>query len=216
MEANFWHDRWTRNELGWHEQNFNPLLTGNFHRLGVSAGGRIFVPLCGKTRDIAWLLHGGYRVVGAELSELAIAQLFDDLGVRPTITDVGKLRLYQAPGLDIFVGDIFELTAPALGKVDAIYDRAALVALPAEMRIRYTRHLMEITHKAPQLLICFEYDQSQQPGPPFSVTRDEVRKHYSADYQVDVVEIKPVPGGLKGKSPADEVVAILTQASSRN
>jgi len=209
MEANFWHDRWTLNELGWHELEFNVLLTNNFHRLGLAAGSRVFVPLCGKTRDIAWLLGAGYQVAGAELSELAITQLFDELGVQPVVSASGNLKCFQAPGLDIFTGDIFELGSEMLGKIDATYDRAALVALPPAMRVRYTAHLRSLTNTAPQLLICFEYDQNKMAGPPHSVPAKEVWKHYSPSYRLELAEAREVAGGLRGATPADELVWLL-------
>src|SRR5690606_15424536 len=110
MDTAFWHDRWASNQLGWHEQDFNPLLLANFRRLAVPTGGRVFVPLCGKTRDIAWLLQQGYRVAGSELSEIAVQQLFAELGVQPQLTHGDGLLCYSAAGLDVFVGDIFMLT----------------------------------------------------------------------------------------------------------
>src|SRR5690606_15848969 len=103
----------------------------HFDRLRLTAGSRLFLPLCGKTRDIAWLLEGGYRVAGVELSEVAIGVLFEELDLEPAIERSGNLLCYSGPGIDIHVGDIFELTAAQLGDVQAIYDRAALVALPA-------------------------------------------------------------------------------------
>jgi thiopurine S-methyltransferase len=210
MEPNFWHERWTKNEIGFHEREFNVLLTSHFHKLDLPVGSRVFVPLCGKTRDIAWLLQNGYRVAGAELSELAVRQLFAELGVQPTLTTVqGGLQHYRAPGLDIFAGDIFALTPALLGQVDTTYDRAALVALPAAMRIRYTAHLVALTGKAPQLLICFVYDQQQMAGPPFSIVAEEVKQHYAALYSVELVESKQVSGGLKGQCPAEEHVWLL-------
>ncbi len=159
MEAGFWHQKWERGEIGFHESETNPLLIHHFEKLMTAAGSRVFLPLCGKTRDIAWLLAGGYRVVGAELSALAIEQLFNDLGAKPAIAKSGKLTRYSASNIDIFVGDIFEVSAKDLGSVDAIYDRAALVALPAGIREQYTSHLIDVTGAAPQLLVTLEYDQ---------------------------------------------------------
>lgn len=210
MEANFWHERWAKNEIGFHEPEFNILLTTHFHLLALPPGSRVFVPLCGKTRDIAWLLQAGYHVAGAELSELAVRQLFEELGIKPVVTYAGRLKQYEAPGLNIQVGDIFDLSPQLLGKIDAIYDRAALVALPAPMRKRYAAHLLALTHGAPQLLICFEYDQRQMDGPPFSVDRSEVRELYAARYQLRIVETRYVVGGLKGKCSAEEIVWLLT------
>ena len=215
MEAGFWHQKWERGEIGFHESETNPLLIHHFDKLRTQAGGRVFLPLCGKTRDIAWLLAGGYRVAGAELSGIAIEQLFNELGVAPRITQAGTLAHYSASGIDIFVGDIFAVSAEDLGPVDAIYDRAALVALPAGVRERYASHLVDITGAAPQLLVTLEYDQHLLDGPPFSVDESEVRKHYGAAYQLQCVERNAVEGGLKGKVAAAESAWVLCTADHR-
>ncbi len=198
MEASFWHQRWKTNRIGFHEQAVNPLLVAHVESLELMPQSRVFVPLCGKTPAIAWLLSQGHHVVGAELSEQAIIQLFADLEVSPEVTDLGVLKQYSAANLDIFVGDIFEITGQTLGNVDAIFDRAALVALPQEMRNRYTRHLIEITSAASQLLITFDYDQSLMDGPPFSITSEEVNRHYQDNYTITQLENVDLPGGFKG------------------
>ena len=192
----------TKNEV-------NPLLVKYFQQLSLANGSRVFLPLCGKTLDISWLLANGYRVAGAELSKIVIEQLFMELGVKPKISKVGELEHYSAQNIDIFVGDIFHLSSKMLGVVDAVYDRAALVALPAAMRNRYTAHLMEITNKAPQLLICYEYDQSLMAGPPFSISNEQVNQHYRESYHLTPIASLDVPGGLKGKGAAKENVWLL-------
>ena len=111
--------------------------------------------------------------------------------------------------LDIFVGDIFLLTAVELGKVDAVYDRAALVALPADMRKEYTTHIRDLTEDVPQLLITFEYDQSVIPGPPFSVPAAEVKTHYGASHTTTELHRESVAGGLKGQAEADETAWLI-------
>ncbi|MBS0178072.1 MAG: thiopurine S-methyltransferase [Nitrospira sp.] len=211
MDATFWHDRWASNEIGFHKSEANPLLVKYVDELSLAKGSRLFLPLCGKTLDIGWLLSRGYRVAGAELSAVAIEQLFAELGVTPTITTVGSLDHYRAPQLDIFVGDIFTVTPELLGLVDAIYDRAALVALPRDMRARYAEHLMTLTGQAPQLLISFEYDQRVMEGPPFSVSNEEIREHYGQRYGIRVLTSLDVPGGLKGRCPAEEAVYLLVK-----
>lgn len=211
MEAKFWHDRWASNEIGFHKSEANPLLVKYLDELSLAKGSRIFLPLCGKTLDIGWLLSCGYQVAGAELSAVAMKQLFAELGVMPTITKVGALDHYRARQLDIFVGDIFKVTPELLGLVDAIYDRAALVALPEAMRVRYAEHLMTLTGQAPQLLISFEYDQQAMEGPPFSVSEAEVRQHYGERYDITLLTSLDVPGGLKGRCPATERVYVLAK-----
>lgn len=209
MDAQFWHDRWTSNEIGFHKSEANPLLVKYIDELSLAKGSRIFLPLCGKTLDIGWLLSRGYQVAGAELSGIAIQQLFAQLGVTPTITKVGAFDHYHAPQLDIFVGDIFNVTPEMLGQVDGVYDRAALVALPQQMRARYTAHLASLTAHAPQLLISFEYDQQAMEGPPFSVTTAEIQQQYGPRYDITVLASLDVPGGLKGRCPAAERVYVL-------
>ena len=211
MDPAFWHDRWETNQTAFHEGTPNALLTGNVGRLGLADGGRLFVPLCGKTVDIAWLLSQGYRVAGAELSRIAVDQLFEDLGVTPEVAAAGPLSHYRADNLDIFQGNIFDLGQDRLGPVDAVYDRAALVALPAPLRRDYARHLVEMTGGAPQLLIAFDYDQDRMDGPPFSVGEDEIRQLYGTRYAIEPIVRQQIPGGLKGKVPAEETLWHLSR-----
>ena len=212
MEASFWHAKWEKSEIGFHQEDVNPLLLDHFNALSLPAGSRVFVPLCGKTRDILWLLESGYRVVGVELSRMAIEQLFAEMELQPAISQVGQLTRFAVEDVDIYCGDIFELTGSELGQVGAVYDRAALVALPASMRQRYAEHLVAITGCARQLLIAYEYDQSQQDGPPFAVSADEVRRLYGRQYVPVLLTSAEVAGGLRGKCPASEHVWLLRQA----
>jgi len=209
MDVSFWRQRWEKNDIAFHESAANPLLVKYFQDLSLVKGSRAFLPLCGKTLDIPWLLSKGYRVAGAELSKIAIEQLFTELEMEPKISRVGEVDHYSAKNIDIFVGDIFDLSSKMLGLVDAIYDRAALVALPEEMRNRYTAHLTEITDKAPQLLICYEYDQSLMEGPPFSISNEEVSQLYRDSYDLTLIVSTNVPDGLKGKCAAKENVWLL-------
>jgi thiopurine S-methyltransferase len=209
MDANFWHQRWEENDIGFHKNEVNSLLLKYFDKLSLAIGSRIFLPLCGKTRDISWLLSKGYRVVGAELSEKAITQLFDELEIIPKKRQLKNVTHYYNTNIDIFVGDIFDLCKYDLGEVNAIYDRAALVALPGNMRERYTQQLMKITDIAPQLMICFDYDQSQIEGPPFSIPDKEVEQHYQKQYVLTKLASIKVPKGLKGQCVAQENIWLL-------
>ncbi len=209
MDKNFWLQKWSTNEIAFHEREANPALVKYFNKLSLPRGGRIFVPLCGKTLDIAWLLSQGYRVAGAELIELAIQQLFQELKIKPQISQSNQTIHYSGPNIDIFVGDIFKLSKEILGPVDAVYDRAALVALPKDIRIRYTAHIKNITNHASQLLVTYEYDQQLMSGPPFSVNNEEVKKHYNDVYNLTLLETNDVSGGLKGQCPAKENIWLL-------
>lgn len=210
MDALFWNDKWERNEIAFHVQGVNPLLAKFLSALSLEHDSRVFVPLCGKSGDIAWLLAQGHRVAGVELNKGAVDQLFSDLALDPDITDTGELLHYRAENIDIFVGDLFQLSCDTLGPVDAIYDRAAYVALPETMRRAYSAHLNAISRGAPQLLICYEYDQQLAEGPPFSIGDAEVARHYGDNFNLTLIDSVPVAGGLKGKFPATEKVWLLS------
>ena len=209
MDEQFWHRKWQINEIGFHEAEPNPHLVRNLPALGLPPGARLLLPLCGKSRDIHWLVSQNYKVAGIELSRLAVEQLFDELGIVPDISEIGPLQCFETTGLTIFIGNVFDLNRDALGKVDAIYDRAALVALPEPMRNRYAAHLITVTDAAPQLLVCYEYDQTLMNGPPFSVTETEVRQHFEGRYRLTRLESLDVKGGLKGICPSRETIWLL-------
>lgn len=218
MQASFWYKKWDKNQIGFHLPEANPLLVKYFSALELKQGSRVFLPLCGKSLDIAWLLALGYQVAGAELSAIAIDDLFLSLNLTPKITQKNSIKHYSAPNIDIFVGDIFDMTPDILGKVEAIYDRAALVALPVEMRKKYSAHLITLTQYADkparQLLITFEYDEILHEGPPFSVGAHEVNAHYHTSYDITLLASEDVEGGLKGKCPAVEHVWMLEPLNS--
>lgn len=209
MEANFWHQKWQRGEIAFHRDEANPHLVAHLNKLNLLEGERVFLPLCGKTLDIAYLLSCGYQVLGVELSELAIRELFADLSVTPQITQVADFICYSADGITIFVGDFFQLSAELVGQIDAIYDRAALVALPLAMRRNYSAHLVKLSHKAQQLLVTYEYQQELIDGPPFSISEQEVTEHYAATYAINLLTRTEVEGGMKGKVPSSEAVYLL-------
>lgn len=209
MDAEFWHQRWRDNQIGFHQGRTNALLEAHFGELALARGARVFLPLCGKTRDIAWLVAQGFRISGIELSRIAVEQLFADLALAPETIPVGGLILYRAADIAIFAGDLFDLDAAALGAVDAVYDRAALVALPADTRPRYAAHLAAITGDAPQFLVSFDYDQQAMAGPPFSVPEREIRELYRATHAVSLAGRRDVEGGLKGFCPAREEAWLL-------
>lgn len=204
MDAEFWRQKWREDRQGWRQAQANLMLVRDIGALGLSEGARIFVPLCGDSVDVLWLLDQGFRVVGAELVEDAVRRLFEGAEGEPDISEAGRLTYFAGERLEVFVGDLFDLGAEALGPVDAVYDRAALVALPPETRAAYAAHVAGITAKARQLLIAFDYDQAVMAGPPFSVPEGEVRALYEGGFTVDRLESADVAGGLKGFCPATE------------
>lgn len=206
MDEAFWQQKWESNQIGFHEEHPNANLLAAFDHLALSKGDRIFVPLCGKSVDLDWLLARGCRVVGIEFSPTAVAAVFDRLALSPAISQKGDLTLFSAAKLEIFTGDFFALTRQDLGPVDAIYDRAALVALPEQQRKDYRARLIELTDTAPQLLVSLDYDESQMTGPPFSVGPNEVRTLYEPHYNIHALRDAPISGALAQRCQGTERV----------
>lgn len=185
MESTFWQSKWIKHELGFHLPFVHPILKRSLPLFNLPKSARVFLPLCGKTLDIGYLLAEGHKVIGVELSEIAVSELFQELGVEPDVSGWAGGQCWRYGDLTVFQGDFFALTSKELGPVGLIYDRAALVALPHEMRERYAARLVELTATAPQLLIAFEYDQARMDGPPFSVPAVNVEHLYSEHYELD-------------------------------
>lgn len=195
MQADFWQARWQRNEIGFHLSEVNPYLLRHWPTLGLSADSRVLVPLCGKSLDLSWLAGQGHAVLGVELAEKAVEDFFAEQELEPEIQSYGVFKVYRAGALELWCGDFFALTAEDVAGCAALYDRAALIALPPEMRQRYVAHLTGILPAGcAGLLVTLDYEQGQMQGPPFSVPDDEVRRLLGADWQLEPLECRDVLG----------------------
>jgi len=220
MEPSFWRERWQANKIGFHLEEVNPYLVEHWPRLEVPHGARVFVPLCGKSVDMRWLLERGYDVEAIEVSELAIEQFFAEQGMEFVKEESGGWISYRSANLRIWCGDFFELTQEQIAPIDAVYDRASLIAMPKELRAPYVQKLLELTGPVAQFLISLSYDQSQMAGPPFAVTNDEVKELYQTAYgeingpNVDI-DVLPSHGhfAARGLTSLHECVYLLPSAS---
>lgn len=179
METDFWLTRWANEQIAFHQPDGHPLLADYWPALGLAEDARVFVPLCGKSRDMVWLAAQGHRVIGAELSARAARDFFAEQRCTPTITTTDGCEHYAAGRIEIWVGDFFALSAQTRAGFDAFYDRAALIALPQSMRGRYVEHLLALMPAGTTgLLITLDYPPEQMDGPPFAVTDSEVRERF--------------------------------------
>ncbi len=198
MDADFWLTKWQKGETGFHLGQVNPLLEKYWGLVDAVPGG-VFVPLCGKSRDMLWLHQRGRNVVGVELSPLAVEAGFQEAGWQPETTRQGALLRHTAQsgqtGVTVWQGDFFELTPEHVAGCRLVYDRAALIALPAELRQRYAGHLRSLLPVGAQiLLVTLEYPQAEMNGPPFSVEETEVRALYGGWAHVERIAEQDVLG----------------------
>lgn len=199
MTPEFWHQRWQLGETGWHSDAVNRHLTEYWPSLRVAKNARVLVPLCGKSLDMLWLAGEGHRVVGVELSAAAAEAFFTENGLIPVVTDLAPhpFQRWSVDEIALLVGDFFDLSGEVLRAagvpgIDAVYDRASLIALPPDLRERYAARLCALLRessstRAPRrsLLVTFDYDQQRMPGPPFAVAADEVRRLFEPRFRIE-------------------------------
>lgn len=181
MELEFWHQRWASNQIGFHEGQVNAYLARHYADLKMAPGETVFVPLCGKSVDLCWLADQGAHVLGVELSPIAVEGFFAEQGLTPRTSKDGAFTVWESGPIRVLCGDYFALTPAQLAGVHAVYDRAALIALPPARRADYAAHLDRLSPGAHRtLLVTLKYSQEQMQGPPFSVGEREVHRLFAS------------------------------------
>jgi len=186
VDPEFWHERWAKGEIGFHQHDFNAHMQAFMDRLGLRPGAHVFVPLCGKSLDLLWLLRRGYRVTGVEINPRAVGDFFSENGLAPRVSEIPGGQLFQAAGLDLFCTDFFATDFPGMPAIDAVYDRAALIALPPDMRRAYAPRLTGLVEPGVRiLLVTLDYPQHEMRGPPFAVTPAEVTELFAGSCLIE-------------------------------
>jgi len=188
----FWQARWQEGRTGWHREQPQPWLLAHRAELLPPPAGptpvagappRVLVPLCGKSVDLPWLAAQGARVVGIDVAsrareELAQAHALAFVarpGAAPPFT------VHAAGALEFWCGDLFALDPARHGRFDAIFDRAAFVALPRARRSAYARTLAAALAPGGRLLLVgIDFTAASEFGPPFAVTRAEASASFVA------------------------------------
>ncbi|MDH4199540.1 MAG: thiopurine S-methyltransferase [Spirochaetia bacterium] len=217
METAFWHERWKQHQTGFHQKEVNSHLKNYWGQTDLPKSSAILVPLCGKSLDLLWLADQQYRVVGIELSEIAASEFCAENNFQAVPQNIeGGHLLQPAPLISFLCKDFFKVTRSETGKISGVYDRAALVALPPEMRKKYAAHLTALLDAGAKIfLVAFEYDQSKMQGPPFSVPENEILELFGEQFvihEINVSEFRAEPARLAAlpeKEPIRERVYIL-------
>lgn len=187
----FWEQKWSKNQIKFHQKQINLHLQHHLNKLVTSpAENTIFVPLCGKSKDLLWLASQGLHVIGVELVEKAVLEFFTENQLQYATTRISSsLTSYSNPQYTIFCGDFFQISRSILPTIHSVFDRAALIALPPEIRIQYVEHMQTlISTGVKTLLITLEYPQQEMSGPPFSVPDTEIDHYFSPFATIDQLE----------------------------
>jgi len=189
-----WAQRWNSRRIGFHLKDVNPILVKYLPELlktststtceadidvDVDDDGnkqdqqhrRIFVPLCGKAIDMAYLaslpsssssLSSSVQleVVGLEGIRAALEEFiqeYPNLNIKPIITTNNnangdnsshrniKLEQFVGDNITLLKGDYFDLLEEEIGgKFDYIYDRGSMVAIEPQLRTLYVEILKSL------------------------------------------------------------------------
>jgi thiopurine S-methyltransferase len=179
-----WQEKWEKSEIPFHLSIVNPLLEKYWPRLEIASTSNVFVPLCGKTTDLLWLANHGHHVIGVELSEIACETFFIGNKLSFDKKTNGNFTCYYNNQIELYCGDFFELSSDMFSPITAVYDRAAVIALPDELRDRYVNHLMEMMAPSSQILLIVYDSIDTVRGPPFPVSFREVQQLFGKQFQI--------------------------------
>lgn len=212
-----WQQIWDEGRLGFHQSDTNPDLRAHLGHLLGSGRGRALVPLCGKSRDLTWLAGHFEHVVGVEFVEDACRAFYEEQGLAYARHEHADIVRYEGERVTLIAGDIFAVGPEHVGRVDAVYDRAAMVALPETVRGRYAEKLAELVSPGARgVLVSFAYDQCAVDGPPFSVPDEEVRASLGGAFDLrwlDGGQISGLPPRFEGHA-ATKSVWLMERLSS--
>jgi len=183
-----WMQRWRDQDIGWHHVEFNAHLLNHWHSLYLPQDSLVLAPLCGKSLDMVWLAEQGYRIRGIELSPLAVESFFAELDLEPIRDSRQGFERWTSGPYEIYCGDIFDLPLLDNHDIDAVYDRASLVALNPEQRRHYAELLKKVLpEKASMLLVAMDYPPAEMQGPPYSVQMEEVKTLFETRFSVSLL-----------------------------
>lgn len=190
MEKTFWIERWQQQQTGFHQADINLYLQKywqtarqQFHQ------SMVFVPLCGKSKDMLWLTKQGHKVLGIEFSEIAVNDFFTENSLVPEQLENERFTRLESDEISLLCGDFFAMQPADLENCHLVYDRASLVALPSSLRQKYAIHLTEVLPQTVRiLLVTMEYPQNEMNGPPFSVPETEVRSLFQDHFHIERLE----------------------------
>jgi len=190
-DNHLWLQCWRDQREDFHQRTANSLLVRFWPALQLPSASRVFVPLCGKSLDMLWLAQQGHHVIGVELSPVAVRAFFEENSLHVKKRRCGDFTLWQSGRISILCGDYFSLRASDIGAIGSIYDRAALTALPADIRQRYIAHQCKIVMPVSTifLLTIEDAESGDTQEQSFGVDR-EITALYADTHAIELTHVE--------------------------
>ena len=189
MELSYWLSRWNKGHTGFHMEEGYSGLRSHWSKLPIPSNPVVLIPLAGKSIDIQWISERAQKVICSEISSAAIEQFFNEHKMTFTQSEFASFHIYQSKNIEFWCGDFMKLPEKKIGKLDLIYDKASIVALPEKMRQTYAKKISGLSSGNTKILMhLLSYDQSEMTGPPFSVDSNEVKRLFSDNFDIQLLE----------------------------
>lgn len=163
-DLGYWSTRWAEQRIGWHQNQVDKYLIKYYSQITGKAlpSGPLspeskefvenskktwFVPLCGKTLDLPFLLSLGYSVFGVEGVRQAIDALDKENNLGLVLDEKNSTFVGVGGRLRIYFGDLFQCPLNELGPFDFVWDRGSLIAILYEFRPGYKKMLQTALKK---------------------------------------------------------------------
>ena len=201
----YWKKRWMDNNIGWHRDKVHNLLVKYVHELtGGRSDLRVFVPLCGKSRDMLWLAEQDHNVVGVEVAKQPIESFFEENDLTFSVEKV-KLAAAVDPvdvykcvekKIIIFCCDLFLLSEEDVdGRFDAIWDRGSLSAMQPAVDKRGKRYAKKIHSLLAadgkyMLETHLYYGVDRGKSTPASISDELLNEIYEEDFILKELEVE--------------------------
>ncbi|RYZ53357.1 MAG: methyltransferase domain-containing protein [Proteobacteria bacterium] len=189
-EKSLWQKRWQKGQTGWDQGGAHPallqLIQHAKREAALPEAARFFSAGCGAAHSEAVLAEWGHEVRAIDLSEEAIA--------------AAKQMYGKVAGLELVKSDLFEIEDRELAAYDAIYDRAMLCALPAELRPDYIEAMKKRLKKGGLFCGILFRLVDVEKGPPFAVDEAEAYRVLHRDFVLcyaAAIPAAPVPAVVR-------------------
>lgn len=183
-EITFWQDLYERGGDGWETGRPHPALAA-WLAATPPPRGRVAVPGCGRGHDARLLAGHGYDVVGFDFAPAAVAT-------------ARALARMERVDVAFEQRDIFTLDRDYPQAFDGVWEYTCFCAIDPRRRAEYVRGLARIVRPGGWLLAVFFPLRRGGGGPPFPVSRAEVRRLLRPAFRIERAEApaRPVPRRL--------------------
>lgn len=175
----FWEALYAEGRDGWEMGGPHPSLV-HLVETTPPPRGRVAVPGCGRGHDARFLASRGYEVVGFDFAQAAVE---------------AARRLARQEGVNAHFEprDIFTLDRDFGQAFDGIWEYTCYCAIDPRRRAEYLKVMAAILKPGGWFLACFFPIRSGGGGPPFPVSRSEIRRVLAPRFRIEHAFPPPRP-----------------------